>query len=265
MKLEACPVGGVEIDIHPASRRREWMDETPGAFAYRCLPLSIANSHGWEIRCPFDLEAEWNGGSEATDVRVEVDGDPSLMRVAGHFGSGILTFSPHVIFRTSPGYNLWVTGPANHFKDGVQPLSAVVETDWMPFTFTMNWKLTRPGLRVRFEKGEPFCLLFPVQRGVLERIEPEFIDIASDDELRRQFECAKNRRGFVQGLKLLRGASSKAHEFQQWYMRGMLPDQSGRVEGHEKTLTLKPFRRAGEADAPPGSVETSAAVLSPEL
>ena len=33
----------------------------------------------------------------------------------------------------------------------LQPLAGVVETDWLPFPFTMNWLFTQPG-RVRFEK-----------------------------------------------------------------------------------------------------------------
>ena len=36
-----------------------------------------------------------------------------------------------------------VTGPFNQPKDAIQPLTAIVETDWAPFTFTMNWKFTR--------------------------------------------------------------------------------------------------------------------------
>ena len=31
--------------------RRQWMDETRHRHAYRCLPLTIANSMGWEITC----------------------------------------------------------------------------------------------------------------------------------------------------------------------------------------------------------------------
>jgi hypothetical protein len=33
-----------------------------------------------------------------------------------------------VIIRTGPGNDLWVTGPVNEFKDGIQALSAVIET-----------------------------------------------------------------------------------------------------------------------------------------
>jgi hypothetical protein len=35
---------GWKPHIRPAEATRQWMTETPEAFAYRCLPLNIANS-----------------------------------------------------------------------------------------------------------------------------------------------------------------------------------------------------------------------------
>jgi len=55
-------------------------------------------------------------------------------------------------------------------------------TDWPPFTFTMNWRFTRPGEWVRFEAMEPIASLFPVQRGAIEAFEPRFAQI--EDEAR---------------------------------------------------------------------------------
>ena len=69
--------------------------------------------------------------------------------------------------------NMWVTGPVNSFKDGIQPMSALLETDWMPYTFTMNWQVTRKRKWIRFEKGEPVAQVFPVPRGVVDDAEPE--------------------------------------------------------------------------------------------
>ena len=155
MRLECYLIDEAEIDIRPAERRRDWMDQTFQKAAYQCLPLTIANTHGWVVCCAEPVEAEWDGGKSPEDVEVITTGDQPFAE--GHFGSGVLTLHHKAIFKTEPGYNLYITGPSNEFKDGIQAMSAVVETDWMPFTFTMNWKFTRPNQRVRFEKGEPYC------------------------------------------------------------------------------------------------------------
>src|SRR5436305_15180574 len=179
------------VDIRPARNRREWMNQTPGSYAYRCLPLSIANAHGWEVRCPVTCEAEWNGGSGKDAIRVSLeDPEGNSTFVESHFGSGILTFNVGVVLSTPPGYDLWVTGPVNEFKDGIQALSAVVETYWMPFTFTMNWKFTRPNLKVRFEKGESLCFFFPIKHAVFERLDPRSEDVRPDHDRKRQQNAA---------------------------------------------------------------------------
>jgi hypothetical protein len=154
MKLDCFPSDEVELDIRP-------------------------NAHGWVICCGSGFEAEWNGGQAPEDVLVFPVTEGTKTAYA-HFGYGILTLAPKAMFRTEPGYNLWISGPPNTFKDGIQALSAVVETDWMPYTFTMNWKFTRPEHRVRFEKGEPYCFLFPVERGLLESMEPQLKDPLPD-------------------------------------------------------------------------------------
>jgi hypothetical protein len=251
------------VDIRPARNRRKWMNQTPDSYAYRCLPLSIANAHGWEVRCPVTCEAEWNGGSNKGDIQIIFeDGGESFLGtkriktlVESHFGSGILTFNVGVIISTSPGYDLWVTGPVNEFKDGIQALSAVIETYWMPFSFTMNWKFTRPNLKVRFEKGEPFCFFFPIEHGLLEQFNPKFKQVSENPDLQKQFKVAHHKRAFLDGLKILKGKDLKIEEkdrkrltFQGWYMRGEMPDGT-EIANHKKLVQPKPFEMVADKGA----------------
>jgi hypothetical protein len=223
------------------------MDATNG-FAYRCLPLSIANAHGWVIGCDGSFEVEWNGGEKPKDVQI-IPLEDGPTKAKGHFGSGILTLQPHVIFRTESGYNLWVTGPPNAFKDGIQPLSAVVETDWTPVPFTMNWKITRPNHRIRFEKGEPYCFVFPIQRGVAEAAQPALKRLGEDPDLKQHYTYARNMRNFVDQVKSMRHKEGKSDivekekslRFQKWYMSGEMPDGSDAFEAHQKSVKLQPF------------------------
>lgn len=252
MKLECYQTEG-SVDIRPASNRRDWMDATRDRFAYRCLPLSIANAHGWVLGNEASFEVEWTGGDHPNDLQV-FPGEDGEITARSHFGYGILTLQPYALFRTEPGYNLWVSGPPNSFKDGIQPLSAVVETDWMPYTFSMNWKVTRPNHRIRWEKGEPYCFLFPIQRGVVDSVEPELKQIAEDPDLQYQRGYALNMRALVTNVKAIRAKEGKSEEiederllrFQKWYMSGRMPDDSGVFEAHQKSLNVKPFREASD-------------------
>lgn len=230
------------FEIRPAPAEREWIDATQQRFAARCLPLLIANSHGWEILLQDRCEIIWSGGKGMDDLRVTT-GSGSEDHVASHFGEGILTFRIHALFRTDPGFNLWVGGPINRFKDGIQALTGVVETDWSPFTFTMNWKVTRSFHPITFERGEPICHIFPVPRGIVDEVVPQFASLDSDAELKRDYEHARDSRlAFNKGLKE-GDAETVAKGWQKEYFRGEFASGRRPVAGHQTKLSPRPFGR----------------------
>src|SRR5277367_801127 len=155
---------------------------------YRCLPLTMANCSGWEILCPVGFTAEWNGGPSQSDITITAQAPhPEFAEfVKSHFSSGVVTFHPGYLFRTPPGWSMWCGGPPNHIKDGIQPLVGLVETDWLPFPFTMNWRFTRPG-RVRFEKDEAFCFLTLVEDKKLDGFDVVIRALDSEPELKKQW------------------------------------------------------------------------------
>lgn len=230
--------------LRPASPERDWMDQTADRFAYRCLPLAIANAHGWEMLAPCGFQAVWTGGEGPDAVRIQPDPgtDPRRAPVS-MFGQATLTFHIEGLFRTSPGWNLWVGGPPNMVKDGIAPLSGIIETDWSPYSFTMNWRFTRPGQPVRFEEDEPFCFFLPVQRGGLEAIEPQLRPISDAPELKAEFEAWSRQREELRQA-LLRDPMTPTDSWQKLYYRGLRPDGSEGAADHAAKLRLKPFRRS---------------------
>ncbi len=238
---------GWEPLIRPAEARREWMDATPEAFAYRCLPLDIANAHGWEILSPCDATAYWTGGSRVEDVVVRSNQAGSDAPVS-LFGQGILTFHIQALFRTPPGWDLWIGGSPNLPKPGIVPLTGVVEADWSPYTFTMNWKFTRRNHWVRFARHEPICFVFPVQRNALERLTPKFVRLAEDSDLAEQFrEWSRSRNEFH--VKMADGCPrSPSEKWQKRYYRGVTMRSDEPAPGHRTKMRLQPFTHAAPAE-----------------
>jgi hypothetical protein len=244
MDLKCFVYPGWEPKIRPGLARRDWMDESPESFAYRCLPLTIANSHGWEILNPCACEVVWNGGPAAEDVVVTPGPGESLRAVpVALFGLGTVTFHVEGIFRTPPGWNLWAGGPPNVAKDGAGPLSGVIETDWSPFTFTMNWQLTRPHHPVRFARDEPICFVFPIARKTLESVRPSFAPIAEDPDLKASFEAWSQSRDAFQARMRDHPPATPSEKWQKFYYRGM--DVSGKcpITDHQSKLRAPPFAR----------------------
>ncbi len=247
MKLIAYLPDGHKVDIRPASPEREWMNLTEQRFANRCLPLSIANAHGWELVCPQSFTAVWDGESGLDAVKITFD-EPGQPSAVSHFGHGVLTFHVPCVFRTEPGYDLMVQGPVNRPKDAIAPLSGIVETDWAPYSFTMNWLFTQPEIEVRFEKGEPFCSLFPLKRAEIEDFVPELRPMSSDPELSAQFDAWRQGRfQFNADLKQT-GSPAQQQKWQKSYHRGLNPDgTAGIADRHRTKVKLRPFRRIVES------------------
>lgn len=251
--------GTTDMPITTAPFDRQWMDATDQRFAYRCLPLTIANQAGWLIHSPVSVTAWWDGGASKSSLQLDfgqaaaspwsytVDsnslsgGAATDARITSHFGSGVLTFSIPFLFRTPPGINLWVKGPANLFKDGAAPLEGIVETDWLPATFTMNWKITRPNHGVRFERGEPICMIVPVPRGLLESLDPIRKPLASEPALAAESEaCMSSRSQFLSDLTA-REPEALRQRWQKDYSKGLTPLGEAAPE-HQTRLNLRPFR-----------------------
>ena len=242
MDLTCYLLPGWKPLIRPAEPSRDWMTDTPESFAYRCLPLNIANSHGWEVLSPCAFDARWTGDTGTDGVVIKVSGDAAPdMRPVSIFGQGVLTFHIAGLFRTSPGWNLWVGGSPNHLKDGIQALTGVVETDWAPFTFTMNWRFTRPNRRVRFEAGEPICFFFPVRRGQLEEVEPKFKPFDSDPELLEAFQMWTYARNAFHAAVEEQPPANPSDKWQKHYYRGVDAGGVEHVKDHQSKLRLKPF------------------------
>lgn len=244
LELECYPTvepGVTPPQIVPGRQPRDWMDAFASRHAYRCLPMNMANTSGWEILCPMAFTAEWNGGLHQDDIKLApVSPHPHFNRFAkSHFSHGVVTMHTGYMFRTPPGWSMMAMGAPNHIKDGIQPLAGVVETDWLPFPFTMNWLFTRPG-KVRFEKGEPFCFITLIQDKFLHDIQPVIKRLDSNPELAHQYGVwEKHRTEFNQRI-FRQDPEATKEAWQRYYFKGEYPEEVAPArEDHVNKRRLK--------------------------
>ena len=242
LEFVAFSLGQSQAKLVPAGHERDWMGSMNRG-PYRCLPLSIANSSGWLLLNEQPFTATWSGGATAGSTKLIFES----RRLAGYhatsvFGNGILTFFVPFLFRTPPGFNLLVRGPANMPKDGVSPLEGIVETDWATATFTMNWQITRPGAPIVFHAGEPICMIVPQRRGELARFRPTLRPIDSTDRLGSGHGFwHRGRTLFLRALnRQLAAPDGQLGGWQRHYFQGVTPDGE-RAPEHETKVRLCPF------------------------
>jgi Family of unknown function (DUF6065) len=227
-------------DLWAAPATRVWMENSPNRFANRCLPLLIANQSGWLLINTETVELTWNGGNSTSDIEIRYSGEMPPLPAISHFGMGIVTWNLPYFFRTSPGWNLLVRGPANCPKDGIYALDGVVEADWTAATFTMNWQLTRPDLPVMFERGEPLCMLVPQHRHDIENVRAAFRSLEADPELERRVRgWANSREDFLVDLAS-DGTDARNRRWQKDYFQGHDVDGQ-KADMHQTKLRVREF------------------------
>ena len=241
LQITAWEVVEEPMDLRTAERARDWIEALPERFAYRCLPLAIANQVGWEILNPLPFTARWNGKDGLDAISIKFDGESSDL-VGSHFGHGVLTFSFGYLFRTTKSHNLWVKGPANRPKDGIAALEGIIETDWAPFTFTMNWQFTRKRHKVRFEAGEPIATIIPYPRHYPRKFDAVRKNLNENPKLYKQYvDWRESRIAFNEELRKT-GSEAQKKGWQRTYMKG--ESQTGETfAGHETKIQMKDFRR----------------------
>ena len=227
MELECYPTESRPPEIVPGRPQRAWMDHFADRHPYRCLPLSMANTTGWEILCPVGFTATWDGGAHQSCITFRPDHPhPGFDDfVKSHFSRGVITFHTGYLFRTPPGWSIWTSGPPNHIKDGIQPLTGLVESDWLPFPFTMNWMFTRPGT-VRFERSEAFCFFTMMQDRPLEDVQPVIRSLNGNADLRRQYDVWAEKRSEF-NARIFKGEPEAMREaWQRFYFKGEFPEEA---------------------------------------
>ena len=233
-----------------ADWQRDWMNATPHRYAYRCLPLTIVNQTGWWIRNPVGFTATWRGSNAPGSIEFRFDAAADIWGnwINSQFGEGIITWNTPFLFRTRPeGSRLLVCGPTNYFKRNAHPLTALIESDWISMSFTMNWKIMVPNQPVRFDQGEPLFQAIPLVSNIcadLETADVSYQKLTDNPDLHRAYhEWDQGRRRFHDQKA---AGEVKPTDWQKDYFQGR--DAVGRESGeHHMTKVRPPVVRGASA------------------
>jgi Family of unknown function (DUF6065) len=141
------------------------------------------------------------------------------------------------LFETPRGWDLMVGGPANHPKENAYPLSAIVETAWLPYPFAMNWQIMRPG-RVVFEEDEPFCSIYPMQKNPIVSVEPQIRRLSENPALHKKAAAFRRERDEFHARMHAGDPEARKQAWNKQYFIGELSDGTRAVD-HLTKLRLK--------------------------
>ena len=148
------------------NHKRNWFN----SHFYRCLPLSIGNTQGFVFSLPYKFDIFWNGGNHQNDLKITLYEDyteyknKNFIYPSSEFGHGILTIHFPLSLKTPPGVNLMTIAPPNFPLPGISPMTGVIESDNIRFTFTLNLKIDLANTLIKVMPNTPLIGLIPIPR-----------------------------------------------------------------------------------------------------
>jgi hypothetical protein len=246
---------GTGWDYQWADLRRDWMERTSNKFAYRCLPLTIANQLGLWVLNPVGFTARWRGVPDTVDFAFDAAADLWRHSITNHFAYGIVTWNTPFLLRTRPpGSRILVMAPPNGgLKENCHALTGLLESDWMTMSFTMNWKILRPGVEVRFERGEPLFQAIPLVRNPCADLEAARVTYRRLDDAP---EIAAAYRTWVQSREVFHKKQAAGEvpqdDWQKHYFRGVTLDGDAAPTQHYTKIRFPAIEvQTGEKPPPP--------------
>jgi hypothetical protein len=110
-----------------------------------------------------------------------------------------------VIFKTPPNVGLMTIAPPNFLTPGMNALTAVVETDNLRYTFSLNIKINIDNVWINVKKNSPLIGIIPVPRNFCDNF--EIIDaekILDKKEIEEEREVAYEHRKNRSEIKYLK-------------------------------------------------------------
>jgi hypothetical protein len=218
---------GHRVKIEQTKVQRDWMDETWERHAYKCFPVSLANSIGWSISFLDDIEFIWDGISDTTPDHVQIiQSGPNVCH--GNRANATISFNSELIFETEESMSIMSIVPPNYFIDGAIPFTSVMSTSFYPSGFPIAWKITRPNHKILIPAGTPVATLIPISLNGLSNFELNVYDKKYDPEE------YKNDQEKIQIVKKM---SEQGQYFTNFYRDGV--DHKGNKVGNHELKTLK--------------------------
>jgi hypothetical protein len=175
MKITVYKNNQTRSKIEQTKVKRDWMDDTLDAHAYKCFPVSLANTVGWSISFLDDIEFIWDGISDTTPDHVTIlsgpVGVPTTVR-----GNATISFYSGFYFDTPENVSMLQIVPPNFFVDGATPFTTVISTSVLKEAIPIAWRITRPNTIIKIPAGMPVATFIPISLKEYQNVELEIKD-----------------------------------------------------------------------------------------
>ena len=125
---------------------------------------------GFVFSLPYGFDVFWNGNNDINAIKINFHEDSNkyhginFIYPSSEFGHGILTIHFPLLLKTPPGVNLMTIAPPNFPVPGLSPMTGVIESDNLRFSFTLNIKIDLINTKITIQPNTALVGLLPIPR-----------------------------------------------------------------------------------------------------
>lgn len=214
-----------KIEQTPLSR--DWMENTSGRHAYKCFPISLANTIGLSISFTEDIEFIWDGIDDTISSHVNILKGHDMCNTVR--GNATISFITGLHFKTSQNISMLSIAPPNYFLDGAIPYTSIISTSFFEDAFPAAWKIVKDNQKITIPAGTPVATLIPISLSQMSEM-----SISIYDKIYTEEERERINKKMIEWQRI-----SNEGKFTNFY-RDAVDYEGNKIGNHEvKSLKLK--------------------------
>jgi hypothetical protein len=168
------------VNIKQTRIKRNWMEDTGEKHAYKCFPISLANTIGYELSLPVDVSFVWDGISNESVEHVKILSGEEF--VYNSRANATVSFKTGIVIRSNKNISFLHMPVPNMFNDSYQTFTSIISTSFFDQEFPSAIKILKPDRVITIKAGEPFATLVPISLTDMSNIELNLNNFDMDEK-----------------------------------------------------------------------------------
>jgi hypothetical protein len=211
--------------LEPISAKRKWMDETPDGHAYRCFPVTMANTIGWTLSCPEDISFIWDGNIDTTPDRVKILAESPYCYTGR--GQGTVSFNTGLILKSEKNISVLTITPQNYFYEDFEVVSSLISTSFFNVDFPLAIKVKVPNKEITIKANTPIATIIPISLSMLKDESVEINNFVKPEDYESKLKSYGDAAQVI----------NKSGKWTDWYRYAV--DENGNSVGEHEVKSLK--------------------------
>ena len=179
------------VNIRQTRIKRDWMDATGEKHAYKCFPISLANTIGYELSLPINVSFVWDGISDASSDHIKILSGEEF--ISNSRANATVSFKTGIVIKSDKNTSFLHMPVPNLFNENYQTFTSLISTSFFNQEFPSAIRVLKADKAITIKANEPFATLVPISLSDMSNIELNLNNFDMDEKWYKDNEERGNK------------------------------------------------------------------------